>query len=109
MLKGTEKDLKTIARELNVQYVLEGSVRKAGNDLRIVAQLIEANTDTHLWAEKYKGTLEDVFDIQEVVSEFKSMNHLVTKTHFNRCDRACPTLYIIDFLCAKNRILQQVV
>ena len=68
MLKGTEKDLKTIGRELNVQYVLEGSVRKAGNDLRIVAQLIEVNTDTHLWAEKYKGTLEDVFDIQEEVS-----------------------------------------
>jgi serine/threonine protein kinase/cytochrome c-type biogenesis protein CcmH/NrfG len=68
MLKGTRKATKTIGRELNVQYVLEGSVRKAGNNLRITAQLIDANTDTHLWAEKYSGTLEDVFDIQEKVS-----------------------------------------
>jgi len=68
MLKGTKKDMKTIGRELNVQYVLEGSVRKAGNNLRITAQLIDATTDAHLWAEKYSGTLDDVFDIQEKVS-----------------------------------------
>ena len=57
-----------IGKELNVQFVLEGSVRKAGNNLRITAQLIDARNDVHLWAEKYKGTLEDVFDIQEEVS-----------------------------------------
>ena len=68
MLKGTKKDMKTISRELDVQYVLEGSVRKAGNNLRITAQLIDATTDAHLWAEKYSGTLDDVFDIQEKVS-----------------------------------------
>jgi len=68
MLKGTRKATKTIGRELNVQYVLEGSVRRAGNDLRITAQLIDATTDAHLWAEKYSGTLDDVFDIQEKVS-----------------------------------------
>jgi serine/threonine protein kinase len=67
-LKGTEKDLRTIGRELNVGYVLEGSVRRAGNALRITAQLIDALTDTHLWSEKYTGTLDDVFDIQENVS-----------------------------------------
>jgi serine/threonine protein kinase/tetratricopeptide (TPR) repeat protein len=66
-LKGTDKDLSTISRELNTQYVLEGSVRKAGNNLRITAQLIDAS-DEHLWSEKYKGTLDDVFDIQEEVS-----------------------------------------
>jgi non-specific serine/threonine protein kinase len=60
--------MKTIGRELDVQYVLEGSVRKAGNNLRITAQLIDATTDAHLWAEKYGGTLDDVFDIQERVS-----------------------------------------
>lgn len=68
MLKSTKKDIRTIARELNVQYALEGSVRKAGNNLRITAQLIDARVDTHLWAEKYKGTEKDVFDIQEEVS-----------------------------------------
>jgi len=67
-LKGTRKDLRTIAGELKVRYVLEGSVRKAGNSLRITAQLIDAATDAHLWAEKYSGTLDDVFDIQERVS-----------------------------------------
>jgi len=67
-LKGTNKSTITIGKELNVQYVLEGSVRKAENDLRITAQLIDAETDIHLWAEKYSGTLDDVFDIQEKVS-----------------------------------------
>ena len=68
MLKSTRKATKTIAKELNVQYVLEGSVRKAGNNLRITVQLIDAIIDTHLWAEKYRGTLDDVFDMQEKVS-----------------------------------------
>jgi TolB-like protein len=67
--KGTRKKIKDIAREVNVHYVLEGSVRKAGNNLRITAQLIDGINDTHLWAEKYNGTLDDVFDIQEKVSK----------------------------------------
>ena len=66
--KGTKKKITEIAGEVNVRYVLEGSVRKAGNNLRITAQLIDAATDTHLWAEKYAGLLDDVFDIQEKVS-----------------------------------------
>jgi len=68
MLKGTKKSMKTISRELVVQYVLEGSVRKAGNNLRITAQLIDAVSDAHLWAEKYSGNLDDIFEIQEKVS-----------------------------------------
>lgn len=52
MLKGTRKSMKTIGHELDVQYVLEGSVRKAGNQLRITAQLIDAVNDAHLWAKK---------------------------------------------------------
>jgi len=68
LLKGSKKDMPTIARELNVRYVLEGSVRWAGTNLRITAQLIEAATDAHLWAEKYTGTLENVFDLQERLS-----------------------------------------
>lgn len=67
-LKDTQKNARTIARELNVQYVLEGSVRKAGAQLRITAQLIDAANDEHVWAEKFSGTLEDVFDMQERIS-----------------------------------------
>ncbi len=67
-LKGTDLDLKTIGRKLAVEYVLEGSVRKQGDDLRITAQLIDAEKDVHLWADKYDGTIDDVFDMQEKVS-----------------------------------------
>ncbi len=67
--KGTKKKVREIAEDVNVQYVLEGSVRKAGNNLRITAQLIEATNDVHIWAEKYSGTLNDVFKIQEKVSQ----------------------------------------
>jgi tetratricopeptide (TPR) repeat protein len=66
--KGTEKDLRTIARELSVRYVLEGSVRRAGSSLRVTAQLIEAETDSHVWGEKYSGSVDDVFAIQEEIS-----------------------------------------
>ncbi len=66
--KGSKQTIKKIASKVNVRYVLEGSVRKSGNDLRIVAQLIDAQTDTHVWAEKYTGKLDDIFDIQEKVS-----------------------------------------
>ena len=64
-LKGSNKDVATISRELNVQYVLEGSVRKVGNALRITAQLINATEDAHLWADRYTGTMDDVFEVQE--------------------------------------------
>ena len=67
-LKEADKDIKAIGRELSVRYVLKGSVRKAGANLRITAQLIDAANDTQLWAEKYTGTAEDIFDIQEQVS-----------------------------------------
>jgi serine/threonine protein kinase len=68
LLKGSKKDVPTIARELNVRYVLEGSVRRAANSLRITAQLIDAAADAHVWAEKYTGALDDVFDLQEKLS-----------------------------------------
>ncbi len=67
-LKGTRDKITSIAGDFNVRYVLEGSVRKSGNKIRITAQLIDAISDTHLWAEKYDGTLDDVFEIQEKVS-----------------------------------------
>jgi len=66
--KGAKKSAPVIAQELGVRYVLEGSVRRAGNSLRITAQLIDSSRDAHLWAEKYTGTLEDVFALQEQMS-----------------------------------------
>ena len=67
-LKDSGKDLKTVASELSVGYVLEGSVRKAGSAVRINATLVDPIRDEHLWAEKYSGKLEDVFEIQEQIS-----------------------------------------
>jgi non-specific serine/threonine protein kinase len=67
-LKGTGKDIRTIGRDLEVQYVLEGTVRRVGNALRITAKLIDAVLDNPLWAQKYSGDVQDVFDIQERIS-----------------------------------------
>ncbi len=67
--KGTKKDIKTIGRELGVRFILEGSVRKFQDNLRITVQLIDVESDRQLWAESYKGKLIDVFDIQEQVSK----------------------------------------
>src|SRR3954451_11216954 len=66
--KGKAVDVKQVGRELGVRYVLEGSVRKAGQRVRITAQLIEATTGTHLWADRFDGSLEDVFDLQDKVA-----------------------------------------
>lgn len=67
-LKGRNWTVPTVARETGVQYVLEGSVRKAGSELRVTAQLIDAAGDTHVWAETYSGSVEDVFGMQASVS-----------------------------------------
>ena len=67
-LKGSTRDYKTVAAQLNVRYVLEGSVRKAGNAVRVSAQLVDPESSRPLWAEKYSGKLEDIFEIQEQIS-----------------------------------------
>jgi TolB-like protein/DNA-binding response OmpR family regulator len=66
--KDQAVDVKRIGRELGVRYVLEGSVRKAGGRVRITAQLIEAETEAHLWAERFDGSLEAIFDLQDQVA-----------------------------------------
>src|SRR5690349_13228468 len=66
--KGRAVDVKQVGRELGVRYVLEGSVRKGGNRVRITAQLIDALTGAHLWADRFDGLIEDVFELQDKVA-----------------------------------------
>ena len=66
--KGKAVNIKTVGSELGVRYVLEGSVRKAGGRVRITGQLIEAATNNHLWADKFDGAIEDIFDLQDQVA-----------------------------------------
>jgi adenylate cyclase len=66
--KGQAVDVKQVGRELGVRYVLEGSVRKAGGRVRITAQLIDATSGTHLWADRFDGLLEEVFELQDKVA-----------------------------------------
>ena len=67
--KGKPIDVRQAGRELGVRYLLEGSVRKAGARLRITAQLIEAETGAHVWADRYDGAVEDVFDLQDKLTQ----------------------------------------
>jgi len=66
--KGRPVDVKEVGRELGVRYVLEGSVRKAGMQVRISGQLIDALSGTHLWSDRFDGSLEDVFELQDQVA-----------------------------------------
>ena len=67
--KGQSPDIRQVADELNCRYVLEGSIRKAGNRVRINAQLLEGLSGNHIWAEKYDRELEDIFDLQDEITE----------------------------------------
>jgi len=67
--KGTDKKVAEIGKELNVDNVLEGSVRKSGNRIRVTAQLIDVNTDTHLWSETYTREVDDIFAVQDEIAQ----------------------------------------
>ena len=69
MYKGTHVDIPKVARDLNVSHVLEGSVRKAGGRVRISAQLVDAETNNHIWAERYDRDSSDIFALQDEISE----------------------------------------
>src|SRR5262249_45004726 len=66
--KGRAVDVKQVGRELGVRYVLEGSVRKAANRVRVTGQLIDTLTGAHLWADRFDGALDDIFDLQDRVT-----------------------------------------
>ena len=67
--KGRAVDVKQVGRELGVRYVLEGSLRKSGNRVRVTAQLVEAETGNHVWAERYDRELADIFSVQDEITE----------------------------------------
>ena len=67
--KGRAVDIRQVAKELDVRYVLEGSIRRSGDRLRITAQLIEATSGTHLWADRFDGSVGDVFEVQDHITE----------------------------------------
>jgi TolB-like protein len=94
--KGKAVDIKQVGRELGVHYLLEGSVRKAGERLRITSQLIDTATGAHLWANKFDGSLADVFDLQDEIARIRKprcsvavvSNVVATKScsgHVNGC------------------------
>ena len=68
VFKGKARDIRQIAADLSARYVIEGSVRKSGNRVRVTAQLIDARTGHHIWAEKYDGSLDDIFEIQDEIT-----------------------------------------
>jgi len=88
--KGQEIDIEAVQKKLDVSHVLEGSVRKAGNTIRVTAQLIDARTNTHLWSETYDRELEDVFKIQDEISA-----HIVEELKLELLDGA-PKVVEID-------------
>ena len=85
--KGKNPDIRQVARELGVQYVLEGSIRRSGNRIRLNAQLIDGQNNRHIWAERYDRRLDDVFELQDDLTN-TIMNSLVQKIQDNAFDRA---------------------
>jgi adenylate cyclase len=87
--KGRAVDVKQVARELGVRYVLEGSVRKAANRVRITGQLIDTNRGAHIWADRFDSTLDDVFELQDRVasSVAGAIEPTLRKAEFERANR----------------------
>jgi adenylate cyclase len=87
--KGKAVDIKQVGRELGVRYVLEGSVRKAGNRVRITGQLIDAATGAHLWADRFDSQIEDIFDLQDRVtsSVIGAISPLLERAEISRAQR----------------------
>jgi len=96
--KGGNVDVKRIAHELGVRYVLEGSVRRAGDRIRVTAQLIDGTTGGHVWSERYDGRLADVFDLQDeitrnVVASIQTQVHLTASEPARRSKRPDLTVW----------------
>jgi len=125
--KGRAIDVRQAAKELGVRYVLEGSVRRAGQRLRITAQLVEAESGAHLWAQNFDGMVEDVFDVQDRITEsvVAIVEPRVTRAEIERARRkhpdsldaydlylqALPGVYVIQTEANANaiRLLEQAI
>jgi non-specific serine/threonine protein kinase len=109
-LKGTKKDVRTIGRELGVQYVLEGSVTKANGNIRVTTKLVDATTDELLWADKFRGKMADVFEIQESISRtvVDALKVRLTGAEQERlAERPIPDIEAFEYyLRAKHEILR---
>jgi TolB-like protein len=108
--KGKAVDVRQVGRELGVRYVLEGGVRKAGARVRITAQLVEAETGAHLWADKFDGGLEDVFDLQDLITDrvVGIVEPSIRRSEIERhaeSDRTASTL--MTSICGLCRILRR--
>ena len=90
--KGRAVDVKQVARELGVRYVLEGSVRRSGGRVRVIAQLIDAETGNHIWAERYDRAIEDVFAVQDEITNaiVAAIRPAVADAEFQRALRKPP-------------------
>jgi adenylate cyclase len=90
--KGKAVDVRRVSRELGVRYVLEGSVRRAGGRIRIIAQLIDATTGSHIWTERYDGDVTDIFDLQDQVTEaiVGALEPTITLSEIERAKRKRP-------------------
>ncbi len=85
--KGKTVDIKQVGRELGVRYVLEGSVRKAANNVRITSQLIDGESGAHIWADRFDGTLENIFELQDQVTE-RAVGAIAPKLNQAEIERA---------------------
>ena len=90
--KGKPTDVRTVGRELGVRYVLEGSVRRSGNQVRVTGQLIETENATHVWADRYDGTLDDIFRLQDemTMSVIGAVEPNLRKAEVERAQRKRP-------------------
>jgi TolB-like protein len=90
--KGNPIDVKTVGRELGVRYVLEGSVRRSGDQVRVTGQLIETETAAHVWADRYDGTLNDIFTLQDemTMSVIGAVEPSLRKAEVERARRKRP-------------------
>jgi TolB-like protein len=87
--KGQTTDVRQVGRELGVRYVLEGSVRRMANRVRITGQLIDTTTAGHLWADRFEGTLDDIFELQDQISTsvVGAIAHQLERAEIDRAKR----------------------